>query len=141
MTTNDRDLMAKVVYDTYYQTLPRDRQRSQWVMTQDMHDWIRDLSGVPEPDPPDPDDDTPRTDRSYLLGLPIEIRDGVQGVRLERIPPEGGWRCGKTKDGKNWWHERGCPHVDWDNPPPGGTALSAVALGLLHPEVEREDAR
>jgi hypothetical protein len=112
---SDRDLMARVVYDAYYQLHPRDRQRSQWVMTQDMHDWIRDLSGVEPPDPPDPDDDTPPPDPSpsYLLGLPIDIRDGVEGIQLERTPSS--WHCFAVSTGRTdrWWHERDCPHVDW----------------------------
>lgn len=111
---SDRELMAKVVYDAYYLLHPRDRQRSQWAMTQDMHDWIRDLSGVDPPEPPDPDDDTPQTDRSYLLGLPVEIREGVEGVRLEREPSS--WHCFEVSTGR-WWHERDCPHVDWTEAP------------------------
>ena len=123
--------MAKWLYEQYYAVHPRYRHRSQWVMTQEMHDQVAELAGVELPDDPDPDDSKPRLDRSYLLGLPIEIRDGVEGVRLERIPPRGGWACGQSKDGERWWHQPGCPHIDWTNPPEGSERIANWAADLL----------
>jgi hypothetical protein len=104
------------VYDEYNRTLERERQltdRCQWVTSQATLDELERLVKPPPEDPDDDDDDRPRTERAYLLGLPIEVREGAEGIHLERTPES--WKCVITIVGKptSGWHERGCPHVDW----------------------------
>jgi hypothetical protein len=48
---------------------------------------------------------------------------------IERLAAEaeaGYWTCEAYANGKGWWHERGCPHVNWgDEYPPGGGHVQA----------------
>lgn len=110
---NDFELMVKDVAEKYYQTLPRDRVRSQWVMTQDTWDHLCRLQA---------DHSLPQMvvgmgDFKGLIGVPVEIRAGVEGVHLEREPSS--FLCSRRPDAENGpgWHERGCPHVDWTKAP------------------------
>jgi HK97 family phage major capsid protein len=78
MEEADRDLVLEVVYTEYARVPARDRQRCHWVMDAEMWRMIRQLKG--------PAGDylwVPLPDANLLLSLPVEIRDGAEGARLE----------------------------------------------------------
>jgi hypothetical protein len=77
----DRDLILRVVYEEYYRIHPSVRQRSHWVMDAEMRRMFNDMR------PPRDDSivwspNSPLTTVDVLLGLPVEIRDGAEGIRL-----------------------------------------------------------
>jgi hypothetical protein len=88
----DLDMVMEVLLGELTQRHPAERQRCQWVMGPETFDWLEKLSIAaspprpitaafhplyplgqrpPEPSPP------------MLLGLPIDVRDGATGIRLE----------------------------------------------------------
>src|SRR6266567_4064193 len=106
---NDLELIAKDLYEEYYRTLPRDRQRSQWVMTQDTWDHLCRL----EADHFSPEILQILGEPKWLIGVPVEIREGVEGIHLEREPSSFACSRGPNAGAVPGWHEWGCPHVDW----------------------------
>jgi hypothetical protein len=95
----DLDQLKRAAYDEWRRVPDRDHMRSQWIMDQATFDHIASLL-----------DQDPRTLQVYLFGVPIEVREGAEGVHLERTPES--WQC-RWSPQNGGWHERGCPHVDW----------------------------
>jgi predicted phage gp36 major capsid-like protein len=77
----DRDLLLTVIYEEYFRIAENQRNQHHWVMDTEMLRMVRRLKGsdgmflwVPLPDV------------DWLLSLPVEIREGVEGIHL--VPNE-----------------------------------------------------
>jgi hypothetical protein len=75
----DLDQLKRMAYEKWRRILDRDHMRSQWVMDQAMFDHIESLLNH-----------NPRTLQVYFLGMPIQVREGVKGIHLERTPELAG---------------------------------------------------
>lgn len=80
MTNPDLDLVYRVLYGELESIPPRERKRYRWVLRWDMFCWIRTLS--------QPQSfwfaniESAARDAERLIGLPVEIRDGAEGIHL-----------------------------------------------------------
>ena len=82
----DADLILRAVYGEYQRVPASVRQRHRWVMDMEMYRFLRSVKtplGIPlwglwYPNELD------RVD-NVLLGLPVEVRDGIEGVHLEPV--------------------------------------------------------
>lgn len=76
----ERDQVLAVLLEELYAVPIAEQQRSHWVMDGEMWQMLRHLfapTALPIALP------TPRGDGLTMLGLPVELRDGAEGARLE----------------------------------------------------------
>lgn len=86
MSNPDLDLVYRVLHGELEQIPPRDRKHYRWVLRWDMFFWIRELA-MPRPSLfwPYVNIEAAARDAECLIGLPVEIRDGVEGIHLEAV--------------------------------------------------------
>lgn len=51
--------------------------------------------------------------REVELAGPEWGRPAPERLAAEAEAEAGHWTCEPYSNGKGWWHERGCPHVNW----------------------------
>src|SRR5262245_30983587 len=76
----DRDEAMRTLVEELHSKPPAERQRSRWVMDAEMWRYLRSLFAA---EVPPFAMEIPRGDGLVMLGLPVELRDGVEGAHLE----------------------------------------------------------
>lgn len=79
---SDRKLMADVVYTEYELARPHERGTAHWVVAPDMLSWLASLF-PPRPGPLAQPGEPGYGSPPYLLGLPVQVCGGVEGIHLE----------------------------------------------------------
>ena len=76
--------LKRRIYSAFYAVHPA--QRGRWIMSQATLDRLdaiftdEDVTGRPKPEPPEPGE--PVTTTPYLMGLPIQVKEGHQGMHV-----------------------------------------------------------
>ncbi len=86
MNNPDLDLVYRVLHSELEQIPHHDRKRYHWVLRWDMFTWIRELAVqdvLSGPGAMYVNMEELAATTEYLIGLPVEIRDGVDGIHLE----------------------------------------------------------
>lgn len=111
--TPTEGITASLLFDMYAAVPQPKRQRSVWVMSKETLDWIK---GLPEAERSGPISGDP----PQVLGKPVEIQPGAQGVAFIERPP-----VPKSGDGVSAWTT---VFTLYDNQPDKGTVHVGAEL-------------